>query len=48
MNDTQSGKYSSENKDKELLIETEKRVTEGKEKVIDWNEAKKLLRDEFK
>lgn len=48
MNDTQSGKYSSEKKHKELVIETEKGMTEGKEKFIDWEEAKKLLRDEFK
>jgi len=30
------------------LRETEIRVTEGKEKVIDWNKAKELLRNNFK
>ncbi len=30
------------------LKKTEKRMAEGKEKIIDWSEAKKLLRKEFK
>ena len=41
-------KYSSPNWHKDALSETEKRMQEGKEKVIDWNEAKQLLRNEFK
>ena len=32
---------------KKALSETEKRMMEGKEKVIDWSEAKQLLRKEF-
>jgi len=30
------------------LKETEKRMAEGREKLIDWSEAKRLLRAEFK
>jgi hypothetical protein len=41
-------KYSSPQWHKNALIETEKRLAEGKEKIIDWNEAKQLLRNEFK
>lgn len=33
---------------KKALSDTEKTIAEGKEKVIDWNEAKQLLRNEFK
>ncbi len=33
---------------KKALSETEKRMAEGKEKIIDWSEAKQLLRKEFK
>jgi len=48
MNDTQSNSDSLEDRHKMLLLETEKRMAEGKEKIIDWEEAKKLLRDDFK
>ena len=41
-------KYSSPKWHKDALRETEKRLTEGKEKFIDWNEAKQLLRNDFK
>ncbi len=41
-------KYSSPKWHKSALRETEKRVAEGKEKFIDWNEAKELLRKDFK
>lgn len=30
------------------LIKTEKRMAEGKEQIMDWTEAKKLLRNEFR
>jgi hypothetical protein len=30
------------------LIKTEKRMTEGKEQIMDWAEAKQLLRNEFR
>lgn len=33
---------------KKALKDTEKRMDEGKEKVIDWSETKQLLRNEFK
>lgn len=41
-------KYSSPQWHKNALRETEKRVAEGKEKIIDWNEAKYLLRNDYK
>ncbi len=41
-------KYSSPKWHKDALIETERLVAEGKEKLIDWNEAKHLLRNDFK
>ena len=41
-------KYNSPEWHKDALMETEKRVAEGKEKYIDWNEAKQLLRNDFK
>ena len=41
-------KYSSPNWHKAVLSETENRMAEGKEKAIDWNKAKQLLRYDFK
>jgi 3-oxoacyl-(acyl-carrier-protein) synthase len=40
-------KYSSPTWHKNALRETEKRMLEGKEDAIDWNEAKQLLRNDF-
>ena len=42
------GQYSSPKWHENALKETENRVAEGKERFIDWNEAKQLLRTEFK
>jgi len=39
--------YASPKWHKEALRETEKNVSEGKEKFIDWSKAKQLLRNEF-
>lgn len=41
------GEYESPDWHGDALLETEKRMAEGKEKSIDWNQAKKLLRKEF-
>ncbi len=41
-------KYYSPDWHKDALSETENRMAEGKEKIIDWNEAKQLLRNDFK
>ncbi len=41
-------KYSSPKWHKDALSETERRMAEGTEKVIDWNQAKQLLRNDFK
>ncbi len=40
--------YLSPKWHKDELKETEKRMADGKEKMIDWSEAKRLLRTEFK
>lgn len=40
--------YASPKWHKDELKETEKRMAEGKEEMIDWSEAKRLLRKEFK
>ncbi len=39
-------KYYSPKWHEDALRETERLVAEGKEKAIDWNEAKRLLRKE--
>ncbi len=41
-------KYDSPRWHRDALAETEKRMAEGKEKIIDWSEAKQMLRNEFK
>ncbi len=41
-------KYASPDWHKDALLETEGRMAKGEEKVIDWFEAKRLLRNEFK
>ena len=41
-------KYESLIWHKEALIETEKKMSDGKEQNMDWNKAKRLLRKEFK
>ncbi|OQY12769.1 MAG: acyl-protein synthetase [Desulfobacteraceae bacterium 4572_19] len=41
-------KYKSPNWHKDALAETEKRMAVGKEKIIDWSDAKQFLRNEFK
>ena len=40
--------YVSPQWHKKALQETEQRLVEGKEEVMDWNEAKQKLRNEFK
>ena len=40
--------FNSPDWHKNTLADTEKRMAEGKEKIIDWSEAKQLLRNEFK
>lgn len=40
--------YTSPEWHKDELKETEKRMAEGREKIIDWSDAKRLLRQEFK
>ncbi len=40
--------YASPVWHEDALRATERRVSEGKEKLIDWNEAKQLLRNDFK
>ena len=44
----EENKYYSPKWHEDALRETEKRLAEGKEKFIDWNEAKQLLRNELK
>jgi hypothetical protein len=39
--------FDSPNWHKGILSETEKRVMDGKEEIIDWTEAKKRLRKRF-
>lgn len=39
--------YGSPNWHKDALLVTAKRMAEGKEQLIDWNKAKKLLQKEF-
>jgi len=39
--------YSSPKWHKNALLETEKRMLEGKEKAIDWNKAKQMLRNDI-
>ena len=43
----EDNKYSSPQWHKNTLRETEKRLADGKEKIINWSEAKILLRNEF-
>lgn len=45
---TENKSYASPDWHKDVLADTEKRMTEGKEILIDWNEAKEMLRNEFK
>jgi hypothetical protein len=40
--------YVSPSWHKDALLEAERNLAAGKEEVIDWNEAKRLLRNEFK
>lgn len=40
--------YTSPQWHKNVLEETEQRLAEGKEEVMDWHQAKQLLRNEFK
>lgn len=39
--------FKSPNWHEKVLADTEKRVVNGKEELMDWNEAKKKLRKEF-
>ena len=45
---TEDKKYSSVDWHKDVLADTEKRMAEGKERVIDWSEAKEMLRNNCK
>ena len=42
------GDYTSPQWHKEALQQTEQRLADGKEEIIDWHEAKQTLLDEFK
>lgn len=40
--------YDSPRWHQKALADTEKKMNEGKEEIIDWNKAKQMLRDNFK
>ena len=40
--------YISPQWHKEALLQTEERLDSGKEEILDWNEAKQALLDEYK
>ena len=45
---TTQEQYTSPQWHKDALAETEQRLAQGKEQVLDWSQAKQMLRDEFK